>query len=424
MVQLVITGLRPLSGAVKVGGAKNAALKIMAASLLAGGVCRLSNVPRITDVDTMVGVLRGLGARVDQQLDGAISIDPSYVDCSEPAEELVREMRASIQVMGPLLARRGYARARQPGGCNIGPRPIDLHLKGFAALGANISEDHGYVCACAKKLRGAEILLDFPSVGATENIMTAACLAEGTTTIRNAAREPEIVDQQNFLNRLGARIKGAGTDTIRIQGVENLGATDYPVIPDRIEAGTFMVAVAMTGGDARVENVITEHVQALTAKLREAGAEVVEGESYVHVKGPQRLRATSVRTLPYPGFPTDMQPQFAAAMSVARGTSVITETIFPSRFKYADELGRMGANIRVEGKVAIIEGVPALSGAEVEAPDLRGGAALILGALAAQGTTRLSGVHHIDRGYEDLPGKLAQLGAAIRRVGQAERQAG
>ncbi len=424
MVRLVITGSRPLSGSVRVGGAKNAALKIMAASMLAGGTCGLSNVPRIADVQTMVGVLSSLGARVETRPDGTVRIDPTRVDCSEPPEDLVREMRASIQVMGPLLARRGFVRARQPGGCNIGPRPIDLHLKGFAALGANVTEDGGYVTASARKLRGAEITLDFPSVGATENIMTAACLAEGTTTIRNAAREPEIVDQQRFLNRLGAQIAGAGTDTITIRGVKELGAADYAVIPDRIEAGTFMVAVAMTGGDARIDNVICEHVQAVAACLREGGAQVIEGEACVIVKGPERLRATNVRTSPYPGFPTDMQPQFVAAMSVARGTSVITETIFPSRFRYARELARMGASIRVDGKVATVEGVPALSGAKVEAPDLRGGASLILAALVAQGTTDLSGVHHVDRGYEDLPGKLAQLGAAIERVGRASRQAG
>lgn len=424
-MKLVIAGSRPLSGVVKVAGAKNAALKIMAASLLAGGVCRLSNVPRITDVDTMLGVLRGLGARVDVRPDGStMSIDPSGVDCCEPPEELVKEMRASIQVMGPLLARLGYVRARQPGGCNIGPRPIDLHLKGFAALGAKITEERGYVSVRAGKLKGAEILLDIPSVGATENIMMAACLAEGTTVIRNAAREPEIVDQQNFLNRLGARIRGAGTDTIRIEGVKSLGATDYAVIPDRIEAGTFMVACAMTGGVARIENVIVEHVQALIAKLREAGAEVVEGDSYVVVRGPRRLRAVSIRTLPYPGFPTDMQPQFVAAMSVACGTSIVTETIFPNRFRYTEELRRMGANVRVEGRVAIVQGVMALSGAHVEAPDLRGGAALILGALVSEGTTEIAGVHHVDRGYEDLPGKLVKLGAAIERVTASERQVG
>ncbi len=424
MVQLVITGPAPLSGTVRVGGAKNAALKIMTASLMAGGLCRISNVPRIADVDTMVGVLRGLGARVEQRPDGTLGIDPSRVDRSEPPEELVREMRASIQVMGPLLARRGYVRVRQPGGCNIGPRPIDLHLKGFVALGAEVSEEGGYVSARARRLRGAEILLDFPSVGATENIMTAACLAEGVTVIENAAREPEIVDQQNFLNRLGAKVRGAGTGTIRIQGVEALGATDYAVIPDRIEAGTFMVAVAMTGGAARIENVIPEHVQAVAAKLREAGATIAEGESHIDVKGPERLRAANMCTLPYPGFPTDMQPQYVAAMSVAEGACTITETIFPERFRYTAELEKMGADIKVEGKTVNIRGVSSLCGARVEAPDLRGGAALILAALAARGTTELSGVHHIDRGYEDLPGKLARLGATIERMGRAESRAG
>lgn len=422
-MRLVIAGSRPLSGTVKVAGAKNAALKIMAASILAGGVCRISNVPRIADVDTMLGVLRGLGARVEVGPDGStMSIDPSGVDRCEPPEEQVREMRASIQVMGPLLARLGYVRARRPGGCNIGPRPIDLHLKGFAALGAKINEESGYVSVRAEKLRGAEVFLDIPSVGATENIMMAACLAEGTTIIKNAAREPEIVDQQRFLNRLGAKVSGAGTDTIRIEGVKSLGAADYAVIPDRIEAGTFMVASAMTRGTVRVENVVVEHLQALIGKLREAGAEIVEGDSFVVVKGPERLRAASVRTSPYPGFPTDMQPQFVAAMSVADGTSIVTETIFPNRFKYVEELSRMGATVRVEGRVAIVQGVASLAGGSVEAPDLRGGAALILAALVSSGPTVLSGVHHVDRGYEDLPGKLAKLGAAIERVGVLERQ--
>ena len=426
-MKLKITGPRPLSGLVTVGGAKNASLKIMAASLLAGGPCKLMGIPQIADVNTMAGVLRGLGATVDFHQDGSIVIDPSGVNKLEPSEELVIRMRASIQVMGPLLARFGYVKTRQPGGCNIGPRPIDLHLKGFSALGAEIREEYGYVSARASKLRGAEILLDIPSVGATENIMTAACLAEGTTILRNAAREPEIVDEQNFLNRLGANIGGAGTDTIKIEGVKGLRATDYTVIPDRVEAATFMTAIAVAGGEARIENTIPEHQQALIAKLRETGVEIMEGDNHVIAKKPwqKRLRAANIRTLPYPGFPTDVQPQFVAAMSLAEGTSEIIEGVFPLRFKYTEELTKMGAKVTVDGKQAVITGVPALHGTTLEAPDLRGGAALILAALAAEGVTELSGIEHIDRGYEDLPGKLSLLGASIERIDMTtKRQAG
>jgi UDP-N-acetylglucosamine 1-carboxyvinyltransferase len=423
-VKLKITGPRPLSGQVTVGGAKNAALKIMAASLLAGGPCRLTGIPQIVDVNTMAGVLRGLGATVDFHQDGSIVIDPSGVNKLEPSEELVIRMRASIQVMGPLLARFGYVKTRQPGGCNIGPRPIDLHLKGFSALGAEIREEYGFVSAKASTLRGAEILLDIPSVGATENIMTAACLAEGTTILRNAAREPEIVDEQNFLNRLGANIKGAGTDTIKIEGVKELRATDYTVIPDRVEAATFLTAIAVAGGEARIENTIPEHQQALIAKLRETGVEIMEGDNYVIARKPwhKRLHSANIRTLPYPGFPTDVQPQFVAAMSLAEGTSEIIEGVFPLRFKYTEELTKMGAKVTVDGKQAMITGVPALHGTTLEAPDLRGGAALILAALAAEGVTELTGIDHIDRGYEDLPGKLRLLGASIERIDMTKKR--
>ncbi|NLS45561.1 MAG: UDP-N-acetylglucosamine 1-carboxyvinyltransferase [Firmicutes bacterium] len=426
-MRLKITGLNPLSGLVKIGGAKNAALKVMAASLLAGGSCRLMGIPKITDVNTMADVLRGLGATVDFQQDSSILIDPSGVNKLEPPEESVIKMRASIQVMGPLLARFGYVRTRQPGGCDIGPRPIDLHLKGFSALGAEIKKEHGYISAKASKLKGTEILLDVPSVGATENIMTAACLAEGITVLRNAAREPEIIDEQNFLNRLGANIKGAGTDTIKIEGVRELKATEYTIIPDRIEAATFMLAIAVAGGEALIENVIVEHQQALIAKLRETGMELIEGDNYVIVGRPveKRLKATNIRTLPYPGFPTDVQPQFVAAMSLAEGTSEIIEGVFPLRFKYTEELTRMGAKATVDGKLAIITGVPGLHGIKLEAPDLRGGAALVLAALAGEGVTELKGLKHIDRGYEDLPGKLRLLGASIERTGiRKELQAG
>ncbi|NPV52925.1 MAG: UDP-N-acetylglucosamine 1-carboxyvinyltransferase [Firmicutes bacterium] len=415
MMKLKITGGRRLGGSVKVSGAKNSILKVMAASLLADGCCVFSNAPLITDVSTMIGVLRGLGAEARIE-SGRIIVNPSGLSGCEPPEELVREMRASIQVMGPLLARLGRVRVRQPGGCDIGPRPIDLHLKGFSALGAKIREERGFIIAEADKLVGAEIHLDLPSVGATENIMMAACLAEGTTIIHNAAREPEIVDQQNFLNRMGARIIGAGTDTVKIRGVKRLEGADYTIIPDRIEAGTYMCAIAITGGTASVENVIPEHLQAVISKLREAGIVVEPRESSIWISANRRPGAISVRSMPYPGFPTDMQPQVTALMSIAKGTSIVSETIFPNRFRYVDELHRMGANIKLEGRVAVVEGVESLMGADVEAPDLRGGAALILGALAAEGETEISGIQHIDRGYEDIAGKLRGLGADILGV--------
>ncbi|HHY47209.1 MAG TPA: UDP-N-acetylglucosamine 1-carboxyvinyltransferase [Firmicutes bacterium] len=411
-----VVGGIPLRGVVKVSGAKNSALKLMAASLLAETPCTIRNVPDITDVRTMVGVLTALGARVETPSAGTLRIDPAGLSGWEPPEHLVREMRASIQVMGPLLARFGRVRVRQPGGCDIGPRPIDLHLKGFRALGADIVEDRGFIMAVAPKLYGAEIHLDFPSVGATENIMMAASLADGTTIIRNAAREPEIVDQQNFLNRLGAMIRGAGTDTIRIVGRKALSGTEYSVLPDRVETGTFMVAIAITGGDAWIENCIPEHVQAVIAKLREAGVKITEEDSRIRVTSGGRPGAVSVRTLPYPGFPTDMHPQISALLSIARGTSVITENIFPNRFRYVEELRRMGADIRLEGRVAVIEGKERLFATDVDAPDLRGGAALVLAGLAADGVTKVGNIWHIERGYENMAGKLASLGARITRL--------
>ncbi|HHY97803.1 MAG TPA: UDP-N-acetylglucosamine 1-carboxyvinyltransferase [Firmicutes bacterium] len=411
-----ISGGAPLHGAVRVSSAKNSALKLMAASLLAESPSMISNMPDITDVKTMIGVLRGLGAKVEYKGSDTIIVDPSALSSWEAPENLVREMRASIQVLGPLLARLGRARVLQPGGCDIGPRPIDLHLKGFRALGANINDERGFICASATKLTGAEIHLDFPSVGATENIMMAACLAEGTTIIRNAAREPEIVDQQNFLNKMGAKVQGAGTDTIKIHGVKRLIGTEYQPIPDRIEAGTMVVAVAITGGDAWVENVIPEHVNAVTSKLREAGVEIIEEDSRMRVMARGPIKAISIRSLPYPGFPTDMQPQMSALLSFAQGTSIITENIFPNRFRYIEELRRMGADIKLEGRVAIIHGKSKLLGADVEAPDLRGGAALVLAGLAADGVTRVSNIWHIERGYERMAEKLASLGAKIVRV--------
>lgn len=416
--KLEIIGRKPLNGVVKISGAKNAVLKLMAAALLSNNQCLIRNVPRIRDVETMIGVLNGLGAETVWEDESTIRIQVKDRLSYAAPDQYVREMRASVQVMGPLLARLGKVKLFQPGGCIIGQRPIDLHLKGFQAMGAEVIEEHGYVYVQADKLKGAEIHLDFPSVGATENIMSAAILAEGTTVIRNAAKEPEIIEEQNFYNRLGAKIRGAGTDTIRIEGVERLNnrMTDYTVIPDRIEAGTFMIAAAITGGDVVLEDVIPEHVDALASKLREIGVKIETNGEKLRVISDGRLKAADVTVLPYPGFPTDLQPQITALLSVANGTSVITENVFGSRFRYVDELIRMGAAIRVESRSAIVKGVKRLSGASVYAPDLRAGAALVIAGLAADGLTTIEGLQYLDRGYVALEKKLAALGADIQRV--------
>lgn len=414
---LKIIGGNKLEGSVRISGAKNAVLKLMAAALLANNRCIIRNVPRIRDVETMIGVLRSLGADVQWEDETVISIRSTGSLGFTAPDHLVREMRASVQVMGPLLSRTGKVKLFQPGGCVIGQRPIDLHLKGFQLLGAKVVEEHGYVFVEAPRLHGAEIHLDFPSVGATENIMAAAILAEGTTTIRNAAKEPEIIEEQNFYNRLGARIRGAGTDTIRIDGVARLNdrEIDYAVIPDRIEAGTYIIASAITGGRITLYDVIPEHIDALLAKLREIGVEFQIGEEQIRVQNARRLQAADVTVLPYPGFPTDLQPQITALLSLAEGTSVITENVFGSRFRYVDELIRMGTNIRVESRSAIVKGVRSLSGAAVFAPDLRAGAALVIAGLAAEGQTVIDGLGYLDRGYEQIETKLANLGAAITR---------
>jgi UDP-N-acetylglucosamine 1-carboxyvinyltransferase len=416
--RLEIIGGKKLYGSVKISGAKNAVLKLMTASLLTNNHCIIRNVPRIKDVEIMIGVLRALGADIDWEDQTTIIIKPiNDLGYSAP-DNLVREMRASVQVMGPLLTRTGRVKLFQPGGCNIGSRPIDLHLKGFRALGAEVIEEHGYVYVQANKLKGTEIHLDFPSVGATENIMAAAILAEGTTIIRNSAKEPEIIEEQNFYNRLGAKIRGAGTDTIRIEGVNQLNdrEIDYMVIPDRIEAGTFMIAAAITGGDVTIEEVIPEHLEALTSKLREIGVNIETGEEQIRIRTEQKLKGVDVTVLPYPGFPTDLQPQITALLSIAEGTSVITENVFGGRFSYVDELIRMGAVIRVESRSAIVKGTNALSGAAVYAPDLRAGAALVIAGLAADGKTSLEGLQFLDRGYENIEFKLGGIGADIRRV--------
>jgi UDP-N-acetylglucosamine 1-carboxyvinyltransferase len=401
-------------------GAKNAVLPMLAATVLTNHTCLIHDAPDLRDVAVMSEILRRLGATVRWLSNGdrhVLEVDPSGLSVAEVPEQLMREMRSSIFLMGPMLGRLGRVRVSHPGGCAIGPRPIDLHLRGLEALGARIEERFGYIHAEGPRLCGREVHLDFPSVGATENIMMAAVLAEGVTVIRNAAKEPEIVDLQNYLNQMGARIKGAGLDVIRIEGVEHLQGAEYAVSPDRIEAGTFMVAAAITRGRVRIENCIPEHLDAVIAKLQETGVQVHEEASALTVFADRRPLAVDVKTLPYPGFPTDMQPQFVGLMCTASGTSVVTETIFENRFKHAEELRRMGAQIKTEGRTAVIKGVESLSGATVEATDLRNGAALVLAGLAAEGTTTVEGIAHIDRGYERLEAKLAGLGARITRVG-------
>lgn len=417
MDKLVIAGGRRLSGQIKISGAKNAVLPIIAAALLAETPSTLMEIPALDDVSTIGEVLACLGARVEHRAGGELYIDSGAVNSSEAPYELVRKMRASFLVMGPLLARRGHAKISLPGGCAIGTRPIDLHLKGFEALGAHVTLGHGAIEARAHhRLTGARIYLDFPSVGATENIMMAACLAEGQTILENPAEEPEIVDLATYLNSMGAKIRGAGTNVIRIDGVDSLHGAEHAVIPDRIEAGTYMVAAAVTDGDVLLENVVAEHLKPVIAKLKEAGVAVEEEEDRVRVRGTGHRRAVDIKTLPYPGFPTDMQAQFMALMTVTTGTSIVTETVFENRFMHVDELKRMGANIKIEGRSAVVEGVPYLTGCPVKATDLRAGAALVIAGLVAEGQTEIGCIHHIDRGYENMVGKLQQLGAAIKRV--------
>ena len=416
MDKIMVAKSPPLRGTVRINGAKNSALPILAASLLGTEDIILEDVPKLKDVEVICEVLVSLGAKVEFLDKGTIKINSANINNYETPYELMSKMRASFLVMGPLLTRLGKTKTSLPGGCAIGTRPIDLHLKGFKALGANIDVDHGNIGAYADKLVGDRIYLDFPSVGATENIMMAAVMAEGETIIDNAAMEPEIVDLANFLNKLGADIKGAGTSSIRIKGVKELGGATHSVIPDRIEAGTYMVAAAITKGDVIVENVIPNHIKPIIAKLREAGCEVQENGDKVRVIGPDQLKAVDIKTLPYPGFPTDMQAQFMALMSVCEGTSVIIETVFENRFMHVDELKRMGADIKIDGRSAIIQGVDTLMSAPVKATDLRAGAALILAGLVADGETEIRDIYHIDRGYENIEDKLRKLGANIYRV--------
>jgi len=414
--KLIISGGNRLQGTVRIDGAKNSALSIMAATLLTKDVCILRNVPRLTDVDIMAAVIRKLGVNVEWEGDNTLCIDSDNFNNCEAPYELVKMMRASILVMGPLLARLKRAKISLPGGCAIGARPVDYHIKGFEALGAQVEVEKGYIEAKVNKLKGDDIYLDFPSLGATENIMMAACLAEGITTIENAAKDPEVVELGRLLNKMGAKVKGLGTDLIKIEGVKELHGIDYAIIPDRIEAGTYMIAAAITGGDVLIEKADPPLLKPLIVKLEEAGVQIKLKKNLIKVIGPDRVKAVDIKTLPFPGFPTDMQPQFMALSCVAKGTSVITETVFENRFVHTGDLIRMGADIKVEGHSTIVKGVKKLSAAPVMASDLRGGAALVLAGLVAEGTTELSRIYHLDRGYVKLEEKLNSLEADIKRV--------
>jgi len=413
--KIVIHGGKRLSGEVRVSGAKNAALPLLFATLLAGGDHRLRNVPNLRDIDTAAKLLEILGANVERNGD-LFSIEAGGIQSVEAPYDLVRTMRASVLVLGPLVSRLGHARVSLPGGCAIGARPINLHLKGLEAMGAEITLDHGYVEARANRLHGARICFDLPTVGGTENLMMAATLAKGTTVIENAACEPEIVDLANALIGMGARIEGAGTDVITIDGVDDLAPMDFEVMPDRIEAGTLMAAAAITGGDVLVRDMVPAHLDAFSGKLVEAGVVLDKMEAGLRVRGPERLEAVNIKTRPFPGFPTDMQAQFMALMCLANGSSMISENVFENRFMHVCELQRMGADIEIEGKVATVKGVSQLLGAPVMATDLRASASLVLAGLAADNTTEISRIYHLDRGYERLESKLQQLGADIERV--------
>ena len=416
MNQFIIKGGNPLVGDVVIGGAKNAALGILAAAIMTDDDVIVENLPDVRDINVLLEAIQEIGATVERLDQHMVRINASTIRGVSVDDEYIRKIRASYYFIGALLGKYKSAEVPLPGGCNIGSRPIDQHLKGFRALGAKIEIERGAVIAHAIDLVGSHIYLDVVSVGATINIMMAACLAEGQTTIENAAKEPHVVDVANFLNSMGANIKGAGTDIIRIRGVSRLHGTEYSIIPDQIEAGTFMCAAAITRGDITVKNVIPKHLEAISAKLIEIGCEVIEGDDEVRVVGKPRQTSTNIKTLPYPGFPTDMQPQMAVTLALAEGTSMITESIFENRFKYVDELARMGGNIKVEGNVAVIDGVKEFTGAQVESPDLRAGAALVLAGLSASGYTVVDEIGYIQRGYEKFEEKLQGLGALIEIV--------
>ena len=419
MTKYLIHGGNPLHGTIHISGAKNAAVAIIPAALLVDGVCRIENVPQISDVTLILQILRELGADVRMINRTTVEVDCSHIRNRQVPYELARRIRASYYLVGALLSRFGWAEVPLPGGCDLGGRPVDQHIKGFVAMGAEVEVRNGLIDAHVPngaRLSGGQVYLDIVSVGATMNIMLAATLAQGRTVIENAAKEPHIVDLANFLNSMGADIRGAGTDVIKIRGVSRLRGGAYSIIPDQIEAGTYMAAVAAAGGDVLIRNVIPKHLDCITAKLVEMGVEVEELDDALRLRRVGPMSRVNVKTMPYPGFPTDMQPQIAAALCVAQGTSVLTEGVWDNRYRYVDEFRRMGARIQVDGKVAVIEGVDHLTGAPVHACDLRAGAAMVIAGLAAQGTTEIDGIHHIERGYETIVEKLAAVGADIRIV--------
>ena len=416
MDKFVITGGHRLTGEVAISGAKNAAVAIIPAVALSDGICRIENIPNITDVTKMSEILREMGAKVKLVNRSTLEIDPTTIGTCVAPYELARGLRGSYYVMGALLGKFNHAVVAMPGGCDLGVRPIDQHLKGFMALGASYTLDGGMVDVQATALKGAHIYLDMVTVGATMNIMLAAVKAEGTTVIENAAKEPHVVDLANFLNTMGADIHGAGTDVIKVHGVKNLKGVTYSIIPDQIEAGTYMAAVAAAGGDVVIQNVIPKHLESITAKLLEMGVTIEEYDDAVRVISNGRLNKCNIKTMPHPGFPTDMQPQIAAALTTANGTSMITESVFDNRFRYVEELKRFGAQISVDGKLAVIQGVDHLTAAPVKANDLRAGAAMIIAALCAHGTSQIDEIQHIERGYENVVEKFAALGADIHRV--------
>lgn len=412
----VIKGGIPLMGEVEIGGAKNAALAILAAAIMTDETVTIENLPNVRDINVLLDAMQGIGAKIERLDEHTVKINGALIQELRVEYECIKRIRASYYLLGALLGKYNHAEVALPGGCDIGSRPIDLHLKGFRALGADVSIKHGLIVAQAEQLLGTHIYLDKVSVGATINIMMAAAMAEGKTIIENAAKEPHVVDVANFLNSMGANIRGAGTDVIRIFGVQKLHATEYSIIPDQIEAGTFMFAAAATRGDVTVKNVIPKHLEATTAKLIEVGCKVEEMDDAVRVVSPGPMHHTQVTTLAYPGFPTDMQPQMSVLLGIAQGTSTVTESIFENRFRYVDELARMGANIKVESSIAIINGVPNYMGARVSAPDLRAGAALVIAGLAAEGITVVDNIHYVERGYERFEKKLCGLGAQIEKV--------
>lgn len=416
MEQYIIKGGNPLVGEVEIGGAKNAALAILAASIMTDETVLIDNMPDVRDINVLLQAIEGIGASVDRIDRHTVKINGSNIQGTTIDNEYIKKIRASYYLIGALLGKYKKAEVALPGGCNIGSRPIDQHIKGFKALGTEVSIEHGLIITKADNLVGSHIYLDVVSVGATINIMMAAAMAKGSTIIENAAKEPHIVDVANFLNSMGANVKGAGTDVIRIKGVEKLHKTEYSIIPDQIEAGTFMLAAAATKGDVTVKKVIPKHLEAITAKLVEMGCQVEELDDAVRVVATKRLEHTHVKTLPYPGFPTDMQPQFSVTLALSVGTSIVTESIFENRFKYVDELTRMGASIKVEGNTAIVDGVEKFTGAQVNAPDLRAGAALVIAGLAAEGYTTVEDINYIERGYEDFDEKLRNLGGNIEKV--------